>query len=619
MSKTLVIILSETRAHELTFANFKKNVVDELNADLCLCIGVKPDYDYTNPFYQLAKHKFLYEEPDDFGVAFDYAYNLLTKNAPRYERFENLNTLYGKLDHPLHSTENIRHYANIDEDNIDLSLSNVDDDEIVIHTKKFPDESCRGQTYGIRKKIDGNDVKQEHVITYKRRIHWREFLKIKFQFLGGIRDPQYQHPGSAGILIFFRWVLLQNLIHSDLINQYDRFVITRSDFIYELPHPKLELMQESNIWIPDSEHYGGYTDRHVVLSRRHVEPYLNILTNMVLQSNEYFQKMRHKDDWNLEQLIYFHLEQNGVRRDVKGFPYIMYSARGVNGTSTWATGVFSESHGYFIKYLSEFVESFNNKNSFQASGYTIDDFYKSAIDECCVARRSFGFIILRHVICKSTNKYWIHCYNCIRKYYPENYILIIDDNSNYEFITNEKLYKTAIINSEYPGRGELLPYYYYLHNKIFDIAVILHDSTFISKYIDFDVDKYKFLWEFEHYWDQIEDELRMIHAFNDAELTEFYEKKSSWKGCFGAMTVIAHDYLVEVNNKYEIRKLLNLVLNRYNRCSFERVIACLLQKTEKMESLFGNIHLYCGNQGTTTFNDKHTCKHLPIIKVWTGR
>ena len=46
MSKTIVILLSETRASELTFDSFKKNVIDELNADLCVCIGVKPDYDY---------------------------------------------------------------------------------------------------------------------------------------------------------------------------------------------------------------------------------------------------------------------------------------------------------------------------------------------------------------------------------------------------------------------------------------------------------------------------------------------------------------------------------------------------------------------------------------------
>ena len=72
---------------------------------------------------------------------------------------------------------------------------------------------------------------------------------------------------------------------------------------------------------------------------------------------------------------------------------------------------------------------------------------------------NIGFIILRHVNNETTNKYWLHCYNCIREHYPENSILIIDDNSNYNFITNEQLYKTNIINSEYPGRGELLTYY----------------------------------------------------------------------------------------------------------------------------------------------------------------
>ena len=66
-TKTLVIILSETRASELTFDNFKKNVIDELKADLCLCIGVKDNYDYNNPFYKLAKYKFTYIESEDFG------------------------------------------------------------------------------------------------------------------------------------------------------------------------------------------------------------------------------------------------------------------------------------------------------------------------------------------------------------------------------------------------------------------------------------------------------------------------------------------------------------------------------------------------------------------------
>jgi hypothetical protein len=38
-----------------------------------------------------------------------------------------------------------------------------------------------------------------------------------------------------------------------------------------------------------------------------------------------------------------------------------------------------------------------------------------------------GFIILRHVNNETTNYYWQDCYNHIRKYYPENIIMIIDD------------------------------------------------------------------------------------------------------------------------------------------------------------------------------------------------
>jgi hypothetical protein len=204
-----------------------------------------------------------------------------------------------------------------------------------------------------------------------------------------------------------------------------------------------------------------------------------------------------------------------------------------------------------------------------------------------------GFIILRHVNNEETNKYWIHCYNCIRKYYPENKILIIDDNSNIDYVSIIDLYNTTIIHSEYPTRGELLPYYYYLNNKIFDSAVIIHNSVFINSYIDFSVDNYKILWEFEHIWDQIEDETRMIQSLNNVELLAFYENKDLWKGCFGCMTVITHDFLTSINDKYDISKLLDCVLTRYNRSSFERVLACLLQKNGEKQTLFGNIHEYC--------------------------
>lgn len=235
--------------------------------------------------------------------------------------------------------------------------------------------------------------------------------------------------------------------------------------------------------------------------------------------------------------------------------------------------------------------------------------------------KSIGFIILRCVQNELTNKYWIYCYECIRKYYADNLILIIDDNSDYKYITNENLYNTTIINSEYHKRGELLPYYYYLHNKLFDIAVIIHDSVFINKYIDFNVDEYKMIWDFNHYWDLIEDETYMIKLFNDVELLKFYENKTLWNGCFGGMSIITYDYLNIINSKYNLNKLLDCIISRLNRCAFERVIGCLLQKEKQhnnnIETLLGNIHNYV-NWGIT-FDEIYKCKDLPLIKVWTGR
>ena len=384
MSKTLVIVLSETRASELTFDSFKKNLIDELNADLCLCIGVKHDYNYNNPFYSLAKYKFTYNEPQDFGDAFEYAYNIISQNRSTYECLNDVNALYGKLQNPKQSTKNITYYGNNDE--CLTNINDFNDNEIVIHTKDFPDKSWKNQVYGIKNSNNINLVSQENVITYKKPLYWREFLKVKDQFLGGIKDKYNKHPGSAGILIFFRWFLLKNLIDNDLINKYDRFIITRSDFIYQLPHPKVEYMNDNCIWIPDCEHYGGYTDRHVVLSKNNIESYLNILNNLVLRSNEYFIKMKSHRNWNLEKLIKFHLEQNNVLHLVKEFPYVMYSVRNINGTTRWSQGNYSNKLGYYIKYQSEYDKSSNYKNEFEKYGLTIDEFYKKK----CSIRKDYN-------------------------------------------------------------------------------------------------------------------------------------------------------------------------------------------------------------------------------------
>uniref|UniRef100_A0A6C0KEC5 Glycosyltransferase 2-like domain-containing protein n=1 Tax=viral metagenome TaxID=1070528 RepID=A0A6C0KEC5_9ZZZZ len=252
---------------------------------------------------------------------------------------------------------------------------------------------------------------------------------------------------------------------------------------------------------------------------------------------------------------------------------------------------------------------------------------------------TFGFIVIRHVNDKQTDNYWKESYRCIRLFYPSSKIIIIDDNSNPEYVTNIELTNTTIIQSEYKGRGELLPYYYYakLGKYWFKNAVILHDSVFIHKKIDLTSDNgaYKMLWTFAHDWDQIEDETRIInHLNNSDELLQFHKDKNKWTGCFGGMAIISYEFLLSIDRKYDLSKLLVPITTRFNRCSFERVIACLMhyhyldysKKPPKNSSniLYGIIHDYCiwgytFDEYTRDLKNKTINQNTSFVKVWTGR
>lgn len=235
--------------------------------------------------------------------------------------------------------------------------------------------------------------------------------------------------------------------------------------------------------------------------------------------------------------------------------------------------------------------------------------------------KKVGFIILRNVINQKTNMYWKLCYKSIRKYYPDNKIMIIDDNSNYNFVDKDfekEITNTVIFKSEYPGRGELLPYYYYLLNNLFEIACILHDSVFINSYIDFNIDKYKMLWSFNHEWDNETKEKEILKNIKNDSLHKFYENKNNWVGCFGCMTIITHDFVKKLNDDYDIINLLNFIVNRDTRMSFERIFACMLQNSSSEKNVYlGNIHKYC--KWGVSFENINTLKELPIIKIWSGR
>lgn len=239
---------------------------------------------------------------------------------------------------------------------------------------------------------------------------------------------------------------------------------------------------------------------------------------------------------------------------------------------------------------------------------------------------NIGFIILRHVISSITNQYWRECYRCIKTFYPKNRILIIDDNSDSSFLTHEPLDNTMIIQSEFPKRGEFLPYYYYLKTKFCETVVILHDSMFINKYIDFNVNNYKMILNFckkdisdgESYPHQ----MNLLSAINSEKLTNFYNKKELdlWSGCFGCMSVIKYEYLKSIDSEFRLACLIPHITCRAARCALERIIGCLLQVNVKEDCLLGSVHKYCNWR--LTFHDYLNKKYntnLKLIKVFSRR
>ena len=254
----------------------------------------------------------------------------------------------------------------------------------------------------------------------------------------------------------------------------------------------------------------------------------------------------------------------------------------------------------------------------------------------------YGFIISRHVNSIKTNKYWNQSVKLIRTLYPYRKIVIIDDNSKQEFIKPDFNYTNIeVIQSEFPGRGELLPYYYYLKYKWFENAVILHDSVFIHKKIYFDKIKHPILplWHFEYDKENIYNILRICsglkHNFkinniitnnnnNNINILGL-ETEHKFTCCFGVQTFINHTFLLNIENKYNISNLINYVKTRSDRCSMERIMGLLFclehPLLSKYKSLLGNIITqgwgYSFEQYQLDLKKRKPIK--AIVKVWTGR
>jgi hypothetical protein len=244
----------------------------------------------------------------------------------------------------------------LDELNADLALALTIDEEYEYSNPFWQHARYRWTAPDFLDYGDAFDLAQRWLCQQRNvpQPDWRSMLRIKGHWQGRIQSPDPQ-PSASSILTFCRWLLLHGLQQDNILDRYDRFVITRSDFVWLCPHPPLSILDCGAIWFPDGESYGGLSDRHLVASRTDVVNCLNVLEDIVLHPEQLYEEMKHQTNWNNEQVLAHHLGRKGLLQKVKLFPYVMYTARPVYDESpTWSRGYYEPAVRHYVKYQGEF-------------------------------------------------------------------------------------------------------------------------------------------------------------------------------------------------------------------------------------------------------------------------
>ena len=214
-------------------------------------------------------------------------------------------------------------------------------------------------------------------------------------------------------------------------------------------------------------------------------------------------------------------------------------------------------------------------------------------------------------------------------------------------VLNQSYKNIEYIQSEFPKRGELLPYYYFHKHRFFENAVIIHDSVFIHRRINFDaLQKFKVvpLWHFSHGKDENYKRSVEISNYlkNNYEITKELHilnnkyqvlgfNKQNWAGCFGVQSYINYNFLDFLQKKYNLFNMLKVIKCRPDRCCLERIYGLIISlecsELTKVKSLLGSIVSYSNGEYGWGYSyhqyknyiNKYNKSPAPYVKVWSGR
>jgi len=231
---------------------------------------------------------------------------------------------------------------------------------------------------------------------------WKELSQISPMFLGG---AGLEGTVGSGLIIFYYRALLNKCLTPTIIESYDWFVITRSDFLWKVSHPGVSLLDSERIYILDGEKYGGISDRHMIFSKKYAKQILSLAEPIFSAAFELTDKLiPHSEDLNPEKYISLSLAEKNLDRHLSYFPYLGYTIRHVDTSTRWSQGIWNENFGYFIKYPEEYIQTNESqfylrsqddwKKYIQGTGYLRHYVHKMRVLKQSLKSRGFNKVIL---------------------------------------------------------------------------------------------------------------------------------------------------------------------------------------------------------------------------------
>ena len=190
---------------------------------------------------------------------------------------------------------------------------------------------------------------------YKKYFSNRIYDIYKHNEIEGLGGGIGKFRGSGAIIFALRHFLKNNF--KNVLLNYDRIVLTRSDFYYIDFHPNLK---NDTFYILEGEGYGGVTDRH------HIFP--SSMTDKILSINEFLDKKENykyllTKNLNPERALTEYYKNINIFEQIKFCKRVQFIVAKRNESKRWSytKGYKFNSNTLLIKYQKEYYTALKNK------------------------------------------------------------------------------------------------------------------------------------------------------------------------------------------------------------------------------------------------------------------